>query len=192
MAGFRGVWHSQRDFRDRSLHEYDTGDAAAARRMMGISNSSVIVPSDGEALVYFHIADNMGHPLAREYLRSLDQPFARRAGSAPASRRKRRRRRNTGSRPTNSIPMGDTASGVPHTDECTTSFERERALALVEVGVPFRAVQQALWFLGLSRRRPCAGASAAGPVGIQGDRALPGDAAASRRAAISSRCRWCG
>ena len=30
-------------------------------------------PNDGEALVYYHIADNMGHPLAHEYLRGLDQ-----------------------------------------------------------------------------------------------------------------------
>jgi hypothetical protein len=149
-GGLTGVWHSQRDFRDRSLHEYDTGDALAARRMMGISNSSVIVPSDGEALVYFHIADNMGHPLAREYLRSLDAAVRQARWLGPRISQEAAEKAKYWFPPYEFYPMGDNASGVPHTDECTMSYERQRALSIVEVGVPFRAVQQALWFLGLT------------------------------------------
>ena len=148
-GGLSSVWNSQRDFRDRSLHEYDTGDAAAARRMMGISNSSVIVPSDGEALVYFHIADNMGHPLAREYLRSLDQAVRNARWLGPRISQESAEKAKYWFPPYEFYPMGDSASGVPHTDECGMSFERERALALVGPAIPFRAVQQALWFLGL-------------------------------------------
>lgn len=149
-GGLSAVWHSQRDFRERALHEYDTGDAAAARRMMGISTSSVIVPSDGEALVYFHIADNMGHPLAREYLRSLDAAVKAARWLGPRISQEAADKAKYWFPPYEFYPMGDTASGVPHTDECTMGFERQRALALVDVGIPFHAVQQALWFLGLT------------------------------------------
>ena len=161
-GGLSGVWGSQRDFRDRALHEYDTGDAAAARRMMGISNSSVIVPSDGEALVYFHIADNMGHPLAREYLRSLDQAVRNARWLGPRISQESAEKAKYWFPPYEFYPMGDADSGVPHTDECSMSFERQRALALVPVAVPFRAVQQALWFLGLTGAPRWA--TAAGPV----------------------------
>ena len=37
----------------------------------------MIVKNDGEALTYFHIADDMGHPLAREYLRGLERGVRR-------------------------------------------------------------------------------------------------------------------
>lgn len=161
-GGLSSVWHSQRDFRDRALHEYDTGDAAAARRMMGISNSSVIVPSDGEALVYFHIADNMGHPLAREYLRSLDQAVRSARWLGPRISQESAEKAKYWFPPYEFYPMGNSASGVPHTDECGMSFERERALALAGPGIPFRAVQQALWFLGLTGAPRWA--TAAGPV----------------------------
>jgi uncharacterized protein len=150
FGGLSAVWHSQRDFRDRALHEYDTGDALAARRMMGISNSSVIVPSDGEALVYFHIADNMGHPLAREYLRSLDAAVRSARWLGPRISQEAAEKAKYWFPPYEFYPMGDNASGVPHTDECTMSFDRQHALAVVEIGLPFRAVQQALWFMGLT------------------------------------------
>ena len=146
------VWRSQRDFRDHALHEYDTGDAANARRMMGIMNSSVIIPSDGEALVYFHIADNIGHPLAREYLRTLDALVRDAKWLGPRISQEAAEKAKYWFPPYEFYPMGDAASGVPHTDECTIGFERERALALVGIGVPFHAVQQGLWFLGLTGR----------------------------------------
>jgi hypothetical protein len=163
-GGLSEVWHAQRDSRERALHEYDTGDAVNARRMMGISTSSVIVPSDGEALVYFHIADNMGHPLAREYLRSLDAAVRAARWLGPRISQESAEKAKSWFPPYEFYPLGDAASGVPHTDECTTGFERDRALALVDVGVPLRAVQQALWFLGLSSTPSVRWGITAGPA----------------------------
>lgn len=163
-GGLSGVWHSQRDFRDRALHEYDTGDAANARRMMGISNSSVIVPSDGEALVYFHIADNMGHPLAREYLRSLDASVRAAKWLGPRISQEAVEKAKYWFPPYEFYPTGDAASGVPHTDECTMGIDRQRALAVVDAAVPFRAVQQALWFLGLTSTPSSRWGNGPGPI----------------------------
>ncbi len=163
-GGLSGVWHSQRDFRERALHEYDTGDAVNARHMMGISTSSVIVPSDGEALVYFHIADNMGHPIAREYLRSLDAAVRAARWLGPRISQESAEKAKYWFPPYEFYPLGDTASGVPHTDECTTGFDRDRALALVDVAVPLRAVQQALWFLGLNSTPSARWGVTAGPA----------------------------
>ena len=85
-----------------------------------------------------------------------------RAGSGPASRRKSAEKAKYWFPPYEFYPMGDSASGVPHTDECTPSFDRQRALAVAEGGIPFRAVQQALWFLGLTDAPRWA--TAAGPA----------------------------
>ncbi len=63
------VWSSEHRFRDNAWGEFENGDAATARRQMGIASDSVIVENNGEALTYYHIADNMGDPLAREYLK---------------------------------------------------------------------------------------------------------------------------
>ena len=163
-GGLSAVWRSQRDFRDHSQHEYDTGDAASARRMMGISTNSVVIPSDGEALVYFHIADNMGHPLAREYLRSLDAAVRATHWLGPRVAQEAAEKAKYWFPPYEFYPMGDNASGVPYTDECTIGFDRQHALALVEGGVPFRAVQQALWFLGFSTTPSARWGAAAGPA----------------------------
>jgi len=137
-------------FRERSEREFDYGDAAYARSMMGINSPSVMVPNDGEALTYFHIADNMGHPLAHEFLRGLDRNVraagalgARIADDAAAKAR-------YWSPPYEFYPPGDNASGVPYTDECYVSFDRQHALDLVDAMLPQHAVQQALWFLGWS------------------------------------------
>ncbi len=149
-AAMGDVWHSERSFHDRAWREYDYGDAAAARRMMGIPTSSVIVPNDGEALMYFHIADNMGHPLAREYLRGLDAAIRNARGLGPRISAEAAEKAKYWVPQYEFYPPGDTASGVPHTDECRIGFDRERSLALVNAAVPPHDVQQALWFLGWS------------------------------------------
>jgi TPR repeat protein len=159
---------SERAFRDRARQEYEYGDAAAARRMMGIPTSSVIVPNDGEALVYYHIADNMGHPLAHEYLRGLDQAVRAARGLGPRISQEAAEKAKYWAPPFEFYPTGDTASGVPYTDECTINFDRERALALVGAGLPFRAMQQALWFLGWSQTPIPRWADVAGPADFKG------------------------
>ena len=142
------VWHSERSFHDRAWREYNYGDAVAARRMMGIPSSSVIIPNDGEALMYFHIADNMGHPLAREYLRGLDAAVRGARGLGPRISTEAAEKAKYWVPLYEFYPPGDTASGVPHTDECRIGFDRERSLTLVNAAVPPHDVQQALWFLG--------------------------------------------
>ena len=142
------MWHSERSFHDRAWHEYNYGDAAAARRMMGIPTSSVIVPNDGEALMYFHIADNIGHPLAREYLRGLDAAVRNARGLGPRISSEAAEKAKYWVPQYEFYPPGDTASGVPHTDECRIGFDRQLSLALVGPTVPPHDVQQALWFLG--------------------------------------------
>ncbi len=137
-------------FRDRADREFEYGQAAYTRRMMGISSSSAIVPNDGEALTYFHIADNMGHPLAREFLRGLDRSV--RAAGALGNRiaDDAANKARYWSPPFEFYPPGDSPSGIPYTDECYIGFDRQKALELVDVALPPHAVQQALWFLGWS------------------------------------------
>jgi TPR repeat protein len=153
-GGLSGMWHSQRDFRERAQHEFEIGDAAAARHMMGIPNSTVIVPSDGEALVYFHIADNMGHPLAHEFLRSLDNQVRNERWLGPRISQEAADKAKTWFPPYEFYPLGDVASGVPYSDECMRTFDRERSLAVVEAAIPPHAIFQALWFLGLAVMEP--------------------------------------
>jgi TPR repeat protein len=149
-GGLTDDWHSQHTFRDRARREFETGDALAARQMLGITASTVIVPNDGEALMYFHVADNMGHPLAREYLRGLDQQVRSARGLGPRISLEAAERARYWFPPFEYYPTGDTASGVPHSDECLIDLDHQRALALLPAVIPFRAVQQALWFLGWS------------------------------------------
>jgi len=145
------VSRSEHAFRDHARQEFEYGDAAAARRMMGIPTSSVIVPNDGEALVYFHVADNMGHPLAHEYLRGLDQTVRAAHGLGPRISQEAAEKAKYWFPPYEFYPVGDTASGVPYTDECYVGLDRERSLALVSGGIPLHDLQEALWFLGFSK-----------------------------------------
>ena len=148
--GLGNVWESRRAFRDHAYGEFDRGDAANARRMMGIPTNSVIVPNDGEALMYFHIAANMGHPLANEYLRGLDRTVRASRWLGPRISLEANDKARTWSPPYEFYPLGDNDSGVPYTDECYMNLDRQRALALVSQALPAGAASQALWFLGWS------------------------------------------
>jgi len=139
---------SNRNFEDRAQREFDYGDAATARQMMGVNSSSVIVRNDGEALVFFHIADNMGHPMAREYLRGLDNAVRGQPGLGQRVASEAADRARVWYPPLEFYPAGDTDSGLPYTDECYANFDQTRALQLVNAGLPPNAVVQALRFLG--------------------------------------------
>ena len=158
------AWHWQHEFYERSRREFETGDALAARRMLGIEASSVVVPNDGEALMYYHIADNMGHPLAREFLRGLDQAVRSARGLGPRIALEAAERAHYWFPPFEYYPTGDTASGVPHSDECEIGLDRQRALLLVQGVVPLHDIQQALWFLGWSATPFAHWSSLAGPA----------------------------
>jgi len=148
--GLGGVWNSQYNFRRNARGEYDRGEAANARRMMGITNDSVIVPNDGEALMYFHIAANMGHPLANEYLRGLDPQVRGSRWLGPRISQEANEKARYWAPPYEYYPLGDNDSGVPYSDECYINLDRQAALAKVSVALPAGATSQALWFLGWS------------------------------------------
>jgi TPR repeat protein len=147
-GGLSDMARSYDSFRDRSEHEFEYGQEAQARQMMGVESGSVIVRNDGEALTYFHIADNMGHPLAREYLRGLDRGVrrARPLGDRIADDAATKAR--YWSAPFEFYPAGNSASGVPYTDECYANLDRQRALVLAATQLPAHAVEHALQFLG--------------------------------------------
>jgi hypothetical protein len=144
------VWSSEHRFHTNAWGEFDVGDAAQARRMMGINSDSVILPNNGEALMYFHIADNMGDPMAREYLRGLDPSVRGSRWLGPRVAAEAAEKAQYWEAPFEFYPAGDNASGVPYTDECHMGLERQRALAVAQIDIPPHDVQQALWFLGWS------------------------------------------
>lgn len=147
-GGLSDMARSYDSFRDRSEREFEYGQEAQARQMMGVNSLSVIVKNDGEALTYFHIADNMGHPLAKEYLRGLDRGVrrARPLGERIADDAAKKAR--YWSAPYEFYPSGSNASGVPYTDECYAGLDKQRALVLAATGLPAKAVERALVFLG--------------------------------------------
>ena len=165
--GLGGVWQSKRAFHDRAYSPYDRGDAANARRMMGISNNSVIVPNDGEALMYFHIAANMGHPLANEYLRGLDPVVRNSRWLGPRISVEANDKARWWSPPYEYYPLGDNDSGVPYTDECYINLDRQHALALVSTSLPAGATAQALWFLGWSTIPNARVVARPGPIDVR-------------------------
>ncbi|HEY5347926.1 MAG TPA: tetratricopeptide repeat protein, partial [Rhizomicrobium sp.] len=143
---------SRSSFSDRASREFEEGEAAEARRMMGVSSSSVIVPNDGEALTYFHIADNMGHPLAGEYLRGLDRGVRNARGLGGRIADQAAQRAHYWSPPFEFYPAGEGNSGVPLTDECYMDLDRQRALLEAATKLPPRDVERALYFLGWTPR----------------------------------------
>ena len=147
-GGLSDIWRSRHSFSDHVYREYESGRAAEARRMMGIPTTSVVVPNDGESLMYFHVADYMGDPLAREYLRTLDRRVRSAGGLGVRIAADAEHRARYWFPPFEFYPAGNTANGVPYTDECYINLERQRALVLAATLIPLRAVQQALAFLG--------------------------------------------
>jgi TPR repeat protein len=140
--------HSYDSFRDRSEREFAYGEDAQARQMMGVNSTSVIVKNDGEALTYFHIADNMGHPLAKEYLRGLERGVRRNRPLGDRIADEAAKKARYWSAPYEFYPAGNNASGVPYTDECYLGLDRQRALVLAVTGLPAKSVEHALQFLG--------------------------------------------
>ncbi len=146
----RDWYQSEHSFRSNAYGEFDRGDAANARRMMGIPSNSVIIPNDGEALMYYHIAANMGHPLAGEYLRTLDPAVRNSRWLGPRIAQEASDKARYWSPPFEFYPLGDSDSGVPNTDECYINLDRQQALSRVSSMIPAGAAGQALWFLGWS------------------------------------------
>lgn len=147
FQGLGGVWRSESEFR-HGVRDHIADDSRDARRMMGITWNSVLVPNDGEALTFFHIADEMGHPLAREYIKTLNRQIQRAHGLGTRIARDAEERSRYWTPPYEFYPPGNSASGVPYTDECYLNTERQLAMGLAVKEVPTQAIQQSLWFLG--------------------------------------------
>lgn len=136
--------------------DFDFGGGGARGRrqndfqMLGITTRSVMVPNDAEALTYFHVAESMGNPIARAYMNALE---GRLRGSALGARVVERQSKtfHYWFPPYEFYPAGDSASGVPLTDECVPTLERQRALAMA-AAIPAAAEKQALAFLGWKGR----------------------------------------
>lgn len=144
-----GEWsRAYDDMRWRSEREFEYGQDAQARQMLGVSSNSVIVKNDGEALVYFHIADNLGHPLAKEYLRSLERGVRRKRPLGDRIAEEAAKKARFWTAPFEFYPAGSNASGVPYTDECYAGLDKQRALELAATQLPAKSVERALVFLG--------------------------------------------
>ncbi|HEY0107374.1 MAG TPA: tetratricopeptide repeat protein [Rhizomicrobium sp.] len=112
----------------------------------GYGNSdTVVAPNDADALTYFHIADSMGSPLGRPYLDSLES--ALRASYGEHLVEKQAKAFHYWFPPYEFYPAGDSAGGVPLSDECVPTMERQRAFAMA-AAIPPDAVRRALFFLG--------------------------------------------
>ncbi|MEI9992766.1 MAG: tetratricopeptide repeat protein [Rhizomicrobium sp.] len=107
---------------------------------------SVMSPNDSDALVYFHIADAMGNPLGRGYLNSLEA-YLRGTYFGARIVDKQAKAFHYWFPPFEFYPTGTSAGGVPLTDECVPTLERQRALAMA-AAIPAEAVRHALFFLG--------------------------------------------
>ncbi|MGQ0741299.1 MAG: tetratricopeptide repeat protein [Alphaproteobacteria bacterium] len=145
--GLSNIWRSRDAFRTSSEKAYLGGDAARARTMMGITTSSVIIPNDGEALTYFYLASNMGHPIGREYVRTLDQRLRRHHRLGPRIAIEAAERAKYWSPPYEFYPPGHSESGVPYTDECYLTIDQQKAL-LFASAIPQHDILYALKFLG--------------------------------------------
>ena len=105
-----------------------------------------MIPNDSEALTYFHVADAMGSPMGRPYLNSLEgylrgTPFGTRMVD------KQSKAFHYWFPPYEFYPTGTSAGGVPLTDECAPTLERQRALAMA-AAIPRDVIGHALFFLG--------------------------------------------
>ena len=121
--------------------------------MVGVNSSSVMVPNDAEALIYLHIAESMGNPVAHMELAALEARL-RYSDVGRGIVAEQAARFHYWFPPFEFYPPGDNDSGVPYTDECRPTFERERALALVPIGLPDFEMHRALTFLGWGHGDP--------------------------------------
>ena len=112
---------------------------------------SVMAPNDSDALVYFHIADAMGSPLGRGYLNTLEG-YLRGTYYGAHLVDKQAKAFHYWFPPYEFYPTGTSAGGVPLTDECVPTMERQRALAMA-AAIPPDAARHALYFLGFKGPR---------------------------------------
>ena len=87
----------------------------------------------------------MGSPLGRPYLNSLESALRATYGDHLVD--KQAKAFHYWFPPFEYYPPGNSAGGVPLSDECVPTMERQRAFAMA-AGIPADAVRHALYFLG--------------------------------------------
>ncbi len=122
------------------------GDRDRDFRMLGMPGQSVMVRNDADALVYFHIADAMGNPLGRAYLNQLEGQM-RRSDLGARIVDRQAKAFHYWTPPYEFYPAGSSPGGVPLSDECVPTLEKQRALEMA-AGIPAPSIQHALYFLG--------------------------------------------
>lgn len=144
----RDLWRSFFDFQEQASISADSSYNASAREVLGIPSSTAILPNDRDALIYFHIADDLGHPLAKYYLRAL----SRSVRATPELGSRVVQAAETKARiwypPFEFYPAGSGSSGIAYTDACTLNITQRRAMGLVLEAVPANDIIHAMSFLG--------------------------------------------
>jgi len=130
--------------------EFDEERPYTGARSNEASSRTVMETNDADALTYFHIADSLGNPLGRAYLNPIE---ARMRADGRGVRIVERQAKNFmyWTPPYEFYPPGNSASGVPLSDECVPGLERQRALILAGA-IPPLAVKHAIYFLGFRSR----------------------------------------
>ena len=132
---------------DDSRGGYDRRDRRGGYRRPDYGPApSAMSPNDSDALTFFHIADAMGSPLGRGYLNTVEG-YLRSSYFGAHLVDKQSKAFHYWFPPFEFYPPGDSAGGVPLTDECVPTMERQRALAMA-AAIPPDAVRHALYFLG--------------------------------------------
>ncbi len=149
-----GVGYGANSYDDQSDSGYgsDTGGSYGSSYGGGYSGygpPSVIIRSDSEALMYFDIAANLGHPLAKDYASSQIDFMSQYGDVSSIAAMAAARARNW--EPPFEYYPGATAGGLPHTDESEPNFAQRVALSRVRE-IPFDAIRDALAFRGLLPR----------------------------------------
>jgi TPR repeat protein len=110
-------------------------------------NNSVMETNNTDALVYFHIADSLGNPLGRGYLNQLEGALKYDRSGGTRVVEKAAKLFHYWAPPYEFYPAGESPGGVPHSDECQPTLEKQGALVKA-VAIPAPDVRHALSFLG--------------------------------------------
>jgi len=110
--------------------------------------SSVMMRSNAEALMYFDVAANLGHPLGSDYAKSLLTAMSYNGDVTAVAAMAAARARNW--LPPYEFYPGSTAGGIPHSDESLPSLAQRQGYSRVRE-IPVSAIMEALQFRGLLR-----------------------------------------
>jgi TPR repeat protein len=136
--------HSEND-RQRSCRRSSDRKGSTRSDYCDSAVPSPVLSSDADALMYFYIAQDMGHPLAASFIEVQKEVLSWLGASEQIMADARSRARNW--RPDSEYYPGQTAGGMVHSDSCLPSLEKEQALTRMHE-VPSSLIHRALWNAG--------------------------------------------